>query len=458
MNLEDATRQESGQPELTPENRGEAPKVPRSGEASTAGQGSGRSGTDHLIEQVVERGNLLAALKRVRQNQGSPGVDAMTVEELPAYLRAHWTGIREQLLAGEYKPRPVKRQEIPKPGGGVRTLGIPTVLDRFIQQAILQVLQPIFDPSFSRHSYGFRPGRSAHDAIEAARRYIQEGRTWVVDIDLEAFFDRVNHDVLMGRLAKRIGDKRLLKLIRRYLEAGMMANGVVMERREGTPQGGPFSPLLANVLLDEIDRELEKRGHAFVRYADDCNIYVRSEKAGNRTMEGMKALLGKLRLKVNESKSAVAKVWDRKFLGYGFWSGPGGVVKRRVAPKALERMKDKVREITGRNNGRSMATVVADLGAYLRGWKEYFRRADTPKKFHELDGWIRRRLILVQVKHWKRGSTAYRKLRARGFADAEARRAAALVRRWWIVTRHHTINAAFPAAYFRAQGVPSLAA
>lgn len=410
------------------------------------------------MERVVERGNALAALKRVKQNQGSPGVDGMSVEELPAHLRAHWPKLREQLLAGEYKPRPVKRQEIPKPGGGVRTLGIPTALDRFIQQAILQVLQPILDPSFSRHSYGFRPGRSAHDAVEAARRFIQEGRHWVVDIDLEAFFDRVNHDVLMGRLAKRIEDKRLLKLIRRCLEAGMMCNGVVMDRREGTPQGGPLSPLLANVLLDEVDRELEKRGHGFARYADDCNVYVRSQKAGERVMESMKALYGKLRLKVNESKSAIAKVWERKFLGFGFWVAPGGEVKRRVAPKAWDAMKSRVRQITRRNGGRSMAVVVGELGRYLRGWKEYFRRAQTPKRFAELDGWVRRRLIAVQLKQWRQGTTVYRELVARNVPPPKAKAAAAHARRWWRTAQHGALNIAFPNGCFIPLGLPRLAA
>jgi RNA-directed DNA polymerase len=325
MRLGTAVRQKSRvQLELALEDRGEAPKGQRSGEAGTAGQGHGRSGSDRLMERVVERANVVRAFERVRKNKGSPGVDGMTVDDLPGFLREKWERIRAELLEGSYRPSPVRRQEIPKSGGGVRQLGIPTVLDRLIQQAILQVLQPIFDPTFSEHSYGFRPGRSAHEAVIQAREYIQEGRTWVVDVDLEKFFDRVNHDVLMGRLAKRIADKRLLKVIRRYLEAGVMANGVVVGRSEGTPQGGPLSPLLANVLLDEIDRELEKSEHAFVRYADDCNVYVRSERAGERVMERLRKLYAGLRLKVNEDKSAVAKVWDRKFLGYGFWVARGG--------------------------------------------------------------------------------------------------------------------------------------
>ncbi|TBR20903.1 group II intron reverse transcriptase/maturase [bacterium] len=457
MNLEDEGQkpEESG---LPPGGKGEAPKPHGSGDTSTAGQGDGRSGTDRLMEGVVERGNALAALKRVRQNKGSPGVDGMRVEELSAHLRERWQDLREQLLAGTYQPRPVRRHEIPKPDGGTRTLGIPTVLDRFIQQAVLQVLQPLFDPDFSEHSYGFRPGRSAHDAVRVAQRHIQAGRTWVVDVDLEAFFDRVNHDVLMGRLAKRIADKRLLKLIRRYLEAGMMVEGVVREREEGTPQGGPLSPLLANVLLDEVDKELEKRGHAFVRYADDCNVYVQSQRAGERVMDGLRRLYAKLRLKVNESKSAVAKAQDRKFLGFRFWWGPKGEVMVRVAPKATEAMKKRVRSITGRARGGSMKAVVAELGTYLRGWKGYFRPAQTPNKFRRLDGWIRRRLIAVQLAHWKHGTTAHGQLRARGIAERLAREAAAHLRQWWRTSNHPALNTAFPADHFFRQGVPRLAA
>jgi group II intron reverse transcriptase/maturase len=467
MGLEGARRQKSAkrsrdsgaaQAELPLEWRGEAPTARRSDEAPTAMKGSERSGTDHLMEEVAERGNALRALKRVRKNKGSPGADGMTVDELPRYLAENWEGLRGQLLAGTYQPKPVKRQEIDKEGGGVRVLGIPCVLDRFIQQAILQVLQPRFDPAFSEHSYGFRPGRSAHDAVQTAQRYIQEGRRWVVDVDLEKFFDRVNHDVLMGRLDKRISDKRMLGLIRRYLEAGMMAHGVVIERHEGTPQGGPLSPLMTNVLLDEVDKELEKRGHAFARYADDCNVYVRSKRAGERVMETLRRLYAKLRLKVNESKSAVAKPQNRKFLGYSFWWAKGGEVKRRVAPKALGRMKERIRQITSRSGGRSMKSVVAELRGYLLGWKEYFHLADTPKKFGRLDGWIRRRLIAVQLKQWKRGTTAYRKLRARGLSERSAAEAAGHVKRWWRTAAHVALNTAFPASYYNQLGVPKLAA
>jgi group II intron reverse transcriptase/maturase len=410
------------------------------------------------MEQVVERDNARAALKRVRRNKGSPGIDGMSVEELPRYLTEHWSELREQLLAGTYQPRPVKRQAIPKPNGGVRELGIPCVVDRFVQQAILQVLQPKIDPSFSEHSHGFRPGRSAHDAIRAAQRFMQEGRLWVVDVDLEKFFDRVNHDALMGRLAKRFEDMRLLRLIRRYLEAGMMADGVVMERHEGTPQGGPLSPLLANVLLDEVDRELEKRGHAFARYADDCNVYVQSRRAGERVLEALKDLYAGLKLKVNESKSAVARPWERTFLGYSFWVAKGREVKRRVAPKALAKMKQRVRRITRRNGGRSMDQITAEMRGYLTGWKEYFRLADTPKIFAGLDGWVRRRLIAVQLKRWKNSHTAYAGLRSRGSPERAARAVAANLRRWWRMAAHGGVNAAFSSDHFTKLGVPKLAA
>ncbi|HEX4634083.1 MAG TPA: group II intron reverse transcriptase/maturase, partial [Gemmatimonadales bacterium] len=318
----------SDQLELLLETRGEAPPIQPSGEAGRAAKERERSGIGHreLMEQVVERGNLRRALQRVRQNQGSPGVDGMTVDALPAYLRVHWAALRQALLAGSYQPQPVRRCAIPKRGGGIRQLGIPTVLDRFIQQAVLQVLQPIFDPTFSEHSHGFRPGRRAHDAVREAQRYVQEGRCWVVDVDLEQFFDRVNHDVLRGMLDNRIGDRRLLRIIHRYLEAGIMVDGVVVARYEGTPQGGPLSPLLANVLLDRVDQELERRGHTFVRYADDCNVYVRSQRAGKRVLQVLRVLYAKLRLRINEDKSAVARAYVRPFLGYRIWVAPRRMV------------------------------------------------------------------------------------------------------------------------------------
>jgi RNA-directed DNA polymerase len=455
---EAAHQKPKNQLELPLEGRGEAPKGKRSGEADLAMDRLGRSGDDdvRLMERVVERGNLLRALKRVRRNQGSPGVDGRTVDDLPVDLRAHWPAIREQLLTGRYQPNVVQRCEIPKPGGGVRQLGIPTVLDRFIQQAVLQVLQPMIDPSFSEHSFGFRPGRSAHGAVCQAQRYVQAGRRWVVDVDLEQFFDRVNHDVLMGKLAMRIADGRVLRLIRRYLEAGVMANGVVLERHEGTPQGGPLSPLLANVLLDAVDKVLERRGHRFVRYADDCNVYVGSRRAGERVMQGLVGLYAGLHLRVNAAKSAVARVWERPFLGYSFWVAAGRVVKRRVSPKALQTMKERVREITSRSGGRSVAQVAAALRSYLVGWQGYFRLADTPGVFADVDKWLHRRLRMLILKQWKRGTTAYRALRARGLSDRSARAAAAHVSRWWGMATHGALNTAFPVRYFESLGVPRL--
>ncbi len=457
VSLEGAMPQKTRQLELPLEGRGEAPRCERSVEASTATNGNERSGASGLMEAVCERRNLQAALKRVRANKGSPGIDAMTVEALPDFLREHWPRIREDLLTGRYQPSAVRRVAIPKPGGGERELGIPTVLDRFIQQALLQVLQPRFDPSFSEHSYGFRPKRSAHDAVRHAQRYVQEGRRWVVDIDLEKFFDRVNHDVLMGRLAKRIEDRRVLGLIRRYLDAGILANGVVIERQEGTPQGGPLSPLLANVLLDEVDKELEKRDHAFVRYADDLNVYVGSRRAGERVMATMRRLYARLRLRVNETKSAVARAMERKFLGLSFWFAPGREVKLRVAPQALTRMRDRVRRTTRRNVGRSLAQVCERLAVYLNGWKGYFRIAQTPRVFSDLDEWIRHRLRALQLKHWKRGRVIYRELRARGMSDLAARRAAANGRRWW-KSSAMSIHIALPNKLFDQLGVPRLAA
>jgi group II intron reverse transcriptase/maturase len=409
------------------------------------------------MEQVVGRSNALAARKRVRQNKGSPGVDGMTVDDLSPYLTEHWESLREQLLAGTYQPQPVKRQEIPKPGGGTRELGIPTVLDRFLQQCLLQVLQPQFDPTFSEHSHGFRPGRSAHDAVRAAQGYIQSGRRWVADVDLAKFFDRVNHDALMERLSRRIADRRVLGLIRRYLVAGMMADGVVVERHEGTPQGGPLSPLLANVLLDEVDKELEKRGLAFARYADDLNVYTGSKRAADDAMATLKRLFARLQLQVNEAKSTVARAWERKFLGYSFWVAPGRVIRPRVAPAALVEMKARVRVITSRTGGRSMTAITAELRSYLTGWKLYFQMAETPRTFRELDEWLRHRLRAVQLKQWKRGTTAYRELRARDVPDRVARAAAAHVSRWWAMASHGALQTALPTSYFDRLGVPRLA-
>jgi group II intron reverse transcriptase/maturase len=409
------------------------------------------------METVLDGTNLRQALKRVRKNKGAPGIDGMTTDELPDYLRANWHQIREDLLTGRYQPQSVRQHDIPKATGGTRTLGIPTVLDRFIQQGLLQVLQPIYDPTFSEHSHGFRPGRSAHGAVKTAQRYIQEGRRWVVDIDLEKFFDRVNHDILMGRLAKKVGDRRILKLVRRYLEAGVMADGVAVRRYMGTPQGGPLSPLLANVLLDEIDQELESRGHAFVRYADDLRVFVGSKKAGERVMRSLTRRFEKLHLTVNESKSAVARVWDRAFLGFAFWVAPGKKVRMRVAPASLRAMKDRVRQITGRSSGRSLTHMASELRDYLVGWKGYFRLAATPRKFRDLDEWIRHRLRAVQLKQWKRGRTIYREMRKRGLSSYAAAQVATNARRWW----HNSamkLNIALPNTYFEALGVPRLAA
>lgn len=409
-----------------------------------------------LMELVLARDNMMQALKRVRQNGGSPGIDGMDVHDLRPWLVANWPRVREQLLAGTYQPQPVKRVVIPKRGGGERMLGIPTVLDRLIQQAILQVLQPILDPGFSEHSHGFRPGRRAHDAVNAARRYVQAGKRWVVDVDLEKFFDRVNHDVLMGRLAKRLNDRRLLGLIRRYLNAGVMADGVVTERHEGTPQGGPLSPLLANVLLDEIDKELERRSHAFARYADDLRVFVGSKRAGDRVMRSLIRLFGRLRLRVNESKSAVARALDRPFLGFALWVGPGRQVKVRVAGEALDTMKARVRQETRRTRGRSLDEIVETLRTYLTGWRTYFRLAQTPGVFATLDQWIRHRLRTYILKQWKRGTTAYRELRARGAPERTAAAIAAHTRRWWhnAAMLLHTV---LPVSYFDGLGVPRLA-
>lgn len=427
----------------------------RSGEARSAVGGNERPGTSRLMEEVVETSNMKAALLRVKQNKGSAGVDGMSVSELPEYLKREWARIREELLTGRYRPQPVRRQVIPKPDGGERELGIPTVLDRLIQQAMLQVLQPRFDPGFSDHSYGFRPGRRAHEAVARAQRYVQEGRRWVVDVDLSKFFDRVNHDILMGRLAKRIEDKRALALLRRWLEAGVMVSGVVTERREGTPQGGPISPLLANVLLDEVDKELERRGHAFVRYADDCNVYVRTERAGRRVLEGLRKIYEGLRLRINESKSAVDLAVRRDFLGFGFWVAPKGRVRRRIAKKALGSMKDRVRSITNRNRGRSIPSVVEELRSYLLGWKGYFRFTEAPGVLEECDGWIRRRLRCLQLKQWKQGRTVYRELRARGTSETVAGEVAANTRRWW----HNSalaLNSALPNRHWDQLGIPRL--
>lgn len=387
------------------EHRGEAPKGLDEGtESLTAKRGTESPAIgERLMEEVCERENCKQALARVKANKGSPGVDGITVYELPEYLKQHWPTIREHLLSGTYVPQPVKRVEIPKPDGGVRKLGIPTVLDRFIQQAVMQVLQRRWDRTFSEHSYGFRPGRSAHQAVAKAQQYVSEGYRWCVDLDLEKFFDRVWHDKLMAKIAERVNDKRLLKLIRAFLTAGMMENGLVSPVDEGTPQGGPLSPLLSNIVLDEFDQELERRGLRFVRYADDSNVYVRSRRAGERVMESItRFITTQLRLKVNQQKSAVARPWERKFLGFSLTNA--GVPKRRIAPNAVDRFKERVRELTSRTKGVSIERMAEDLTRYLRGWIGYFGKCETPSVLEGLEKWFRRRLRSAIWKQWKRGT------------------------------------------------------
>jgi RNA-directed DNA polymerase len=455
MSLGPARHQKPGQPGRTLGGEGEARPEAFRDEAGLARHEPEGSGRASLLGQALARGNLVLAWKRVKANRGSAGVDGLTVQATADYLKTHWPRIREALQEGSYRPQPVRRVQIPKSGGGMRELGIPTVTDRLIQQALLQVLQPLIDPSFSNHSYGFRPGRRAHDAVLAAQRHVQEGWRVVVDVDLERFFDRVNHDVLMDRLARRIDDKAVLRLIRCYLEAGVMGNGVVMERHEGTPQGGPLSPLLANVLLDEVDRELERRGHRFVRYADDCNVYVRSHKAGERVLNGLRKLYERLHLKVNDTKTAVTSVFGRKFLGYCLWRSAGGVVKRAVADKALVIFKRRIRQITRRTCGRNLNEVAEELRRYVPGWKAYFKLAQTPKVFRELDEWLRHRLRALQLKHWRRGTTIYRALRVLGASSEQAARVAANARRWWRNSRME-LNRLMPIACFDRLGVPRL--
>lgn len=459
MNFERAQRQKSRQLELPWAGRGETPRGRWSDEARAAVGDTERSGSneEQLLELIVARSNVEAALRRVKGNKGSPGIDGMTVQELSAYLTEHWARLREDLLAGRYRPQPVRRHAIAKKDGGIRELGIPTVFDRLVQQCMLQVLQPRLDPSFSEHSYGFRPGRSAHDAIRAAHGFIKDGRRWVVDVDLEAFFDRVHHDVLMSRLAKRIADRRVLRLIRHYLDAGILAHGVVVERHEGTPQGGPLSPLLANVLLDEVDKELERRGHAFARYADDCNVYVRSKRAGERVMAALRRLYGSLRLRINESKSAVARPEDRAFLGYSFWYARDGSVRRTVATKALVAVKHRIRLLTKRSGGRSITSVIDELRSYLVGWKNYFQLSESPRIFRTLDAWLRHRLRAMHLKQWKHGAKTYRELVKRGLNPHEAAKVAANRRSCWRTSRL-SIQIALPNAYFDDLGLPRLAA
>ena len=386
---------------------------------------------DQLMELVVSRENMMAAYRRVLANKGAAGVDDMPVAALLDYLRDDWAGIKEDLLKGRYQPSPVLKVEIPKPGGGVRQLGIPTVLDRLVQQALHQVLMPIFDPDFSNASYGFRPARSAHQAVLAAKAHVVSGRRWVVDMDLEKFFDCVNHDVLMVRVGRKVGDKRVLALIGRYLRAGLMADGITTQRRQGTPQGGPLSPLLSNILLDDLDRELERRGHAFCRYADDCNIYVQSRRAGERVLASLTRFLNqRLKLKVNSAKSAVDRPWNRSFLGYSMTHHRQPRLK--VAAQPVKRFKGKLKILFRRGRGQSLSKTIAQAMPVLRGWIHYFRLAETKGVFETLDGWLRRKLRAIVWRQWKHPSTRKRKLMQRGIDEYRAWKSAGNGRGpWW---------------------------
>jgi RNA-directed DNA polymerase len=426
-----------------------------SAEASAADRMQTKAQASGLMEAVVERRNLQLAYQRVVQNKGAAGVDDLTVHELKDHLKQHWPSIRAKLLAGAYVPSPVRRVDIPKPDGGLRTLGIPTVVDRLIQQALHQVLSPIFEPTFSEASFGFRPGRSAHQALKAAQQHVAAGKRWVVDMDLEKFFDRVNHDRLMSKLAEKIDDAPVLKLIRRYLEAGMMAEGLVSPRSEGTPQGGPLSPLLSNIVLTELDRELERRGHAFCRYADDCNVYVRSRAAGERVLAGLTRFLsGRLKLKVNAAKSAVDEPWRRKFLGYSIsWHREP---QMRIARPSLRRMTEKVRALLRGARGRSLSYTIEQLNPLLRGWAAYFKLARGKQALEMLDGWIRRKLRGALWRQWKRAKTRARNLMKRGLTEERAWRSATNGRGpWWNAGASH-MNAAFPKSWFDSLGLVSL--
>ena len=434
--------------------RGEASSKAASDETRLTRQESEGAGRG-LLAQALARENMQRAWKRVKANKGAAGVDGLNIVQTKEHLKHAWPFIRRRLMNGTYKPQPVRRVGIAKPDGSERELGIPTVTDRLIQQALLQVLQPLIDPTFSEHSYGFRPGRRARDAVLAAQHYVQEGRRIVVDVDLSKFFDRVNHDILIDRLGKRVNDTGVIRLVRAYLNAGVNDGGVVAERLEGTPQGGPLSPLLANVLLDEVDRELERRGHRFARYADDCNVYVRSRKAGERVMALLRRRYDKLRLKINESKSAVASAFGRKFLGFELYETRKDEVKRAVSRKALETFKQRIRQLTRRSGGRSIEQVVEGLRPYVLGWKAYFGMVQTPNVWRTLDKWMRHRMRTIQLKHWKRGTTIYRELLALGAPVVVAHRIAANSRRWQRNSRY-LLNSIFTIAYFDHLGMPRL--
>ncbi len=411
---------------------------------------------EDLLEWILSRDNLNLAYKRVKANKGSHGVDGMKVDELLSYLKRHGETIRQRILAGDYTPQPVRRVEIPKPDGGVRQLGIPTVTDRLIQQAIAQELNKIFDPDFSENSYGFRPNRSAHQAIIAARGYIEQGYRWTVDIDLEKFFDRVNHDKLMSLIARKVKDKRVLKLIRKYLESGIMLNGVKVKSEEGTPQGGPLSPLLANIMLDELDKELEKRGHKSCRYADDCNIYVKSRKAGERVMESITRYIEEvLKLKINRNKSAVDKPGRRKFLGFSFYARKGEV-RNFIHKKPVERFKAKVREITSRSNGKGMDWRKEKLNYLITGWVNYFRIADMKSVARELDQWRRRRIRMCYWKQWKRIGTKHDNLVKLGIDNRKAWEFANTRKGYWRISNSYILSTSLTNEYLEKQGFLSL--
>jgi RNA-directed DNA polymerase len=450
-------RPEQGVLAFPTESRSEAPMADVKGTETLVAKRMPESlaETARLMEEVCEWENCMQALKRVKANKGSPGVDGMTVQQLPDYLKQHGLEIREQLLTGTYEPKPVKRVEIPKPGGGVRKLGIPPVLDRFVQQAVMQVLQKRWDPTFSDHSHGFRPGRSARQAVREAQQYIAEGYRWCVDLDLEQFFDRVNHDRLMSAVAKRVADPRMLKLIGAFLKAGVMENGLVNPVDEGTPQGGPLSPLLSNLVLDELDRELERRGHRFVRYADDENIYVASERAGQRVMKSVtRFITERLKLKVNQTKSAVARPWQRKFLGFSFTNGKQP--RRRIAPKAIARFKERIRELTSRTRGVSLPKMVTETATYLRGWLGYFGECQTPSVLKDLEQWLRRRLRSVVWKQWKKGRTRFKELRKRGISKDLAAQTAGSAHGPWRIAKSPALHVALPNAYLASLGLPAM--
>jgi RNA-directed DNA polymerase len=455
-------RQMPGQPGRAGRRHGEAGPDTASDETGSTlhehpdtGSANSKEGTGGLLEGALTRENLQTAWKRVKANKGAAGVDGLDIEQTAQAIRTNWPQIRQELLAGRYRPSPVRKVMIPKPDGSQRELGIPTVLDRLIQQALLQVLQPLIDPTFSKHSHGFRPGRRAHDAVKAARTYVQSGKRVVVDVDLEKFFDRVNHDILIDRLRKGTNDAGVIRLIRAYLNAGIMDGGVMKEREKGTPQGGPLSPLLANVLLDEVDKVLEARGYSFARYADDCNVYVGSAKAGERVMALLRKLYAGLKLQINEAKSAVASAFGRKFLGYELWVAKGREVKCAVAHKARDNFKARIRQLTRRSGGRSMREVVDKLRPYLLGWKAYFGLAQTPRVWRELDEWLRHRLRAIQLKHWKQPKTIYRELKALGASHDVAKQVAGNCHRWWRNSAK-LLNSVLTIAYFDRMGVPRL--